>query len=139
MAGAAGVNISLTTFLNFRKAHKSAKLLLKSDKGDLSVTLEVNIGQYVDSERKSEVGRGYQGLQRRQASPSQLRRRARRAADQAVQQRAADYAAAAQASHLPTEAAEQVVAETNVAATEREVSAAKTASSKEATDQARLG
>ena len=62
-------------------------------------------------DRKSQVSRGHQDLQRRQVGPSQLRRRARRAADPAVQQRAAEYAvdaAATPALPLPSDVTEQV-------------------------------
>ena len=97
MAGVAGVNKALRTFLNSWKAQKSATLSLESDKGDLSVVLKVNFGLYSDSEGRKEAGRGYQGLLGRQVGPSQLRRRERRAADQAIQQRAAEHAASAAA------------------------------------------
>ena len=61
MAGAAGVRKALNTFLNSWKRNKSAKLTLTSDKGDLSVVLELKLGQYCESERRVEAGRGYQG------------------------------------------------------------------------------
>ena len=95
MAGAAGVRKALKTFLNSWKGNKSAKLTLTSVKGDLSVVLELKLGQYCESERRVE-GRGYQGLHGRQVGPSQLRRRERRAADPVIQQRAAAHAASAQ-------------------------------------------
>ena len=92
MAGVAGVNTSLKTFLDCWKANKSAKLTLESVNGALSVTMKMSIGQWTP-----EACRGHQSLQRRQAGPSQLRRRERRSADEAVQQMAAEYAASAAA------------------------------------------
>ena len=90
MAGVAGVDTSLKTFLDCWKANKSAKLTLESVNGALSVTMKMSIGQWTP-----EACRGHQSLQRRQAGPSQLRRRERRSADKAVQQRAAEHAASA--------------------------------------------
>ena len=111
MAGAAGAYKTLKLFMDTWRANKSAKLTLESDKGDLKVNLHVNLGHYVTSDRKSQVSRGHQDLQRRQVGPSQLRRRARRAADPAVQQRAAEYAvdaAATPALPLLSDVTEQV-------------------------------
>ena len=60
MAGAAGVKKALKTFLSSWKGNKSAKLTLTSDKGDLSVVLELKLGQYCESIRRVEASRGYQ-------------------------------------------------------------------------------
>ena len=49
MTGVAGVEKYLKTFLDSWKANKSAKLMLKSDQGDLSLTREVNLGHYGQS------------------------------------------------------------------------------------------
>ena len=97
MAGVAGVNKAFRTFLNNWKAQKSATLSLRSDKGELSVVLKVNLGLYSVSEGRKEAGRGYKGLLGRQVGPSQLHRRERRAADPVIQQRAAEHAASAAA------------------------------------------
>ena len=40
------VEKALKTFMNKWKSHKSAKLELTSDKGELSVLLEVKLGQF---------------------------------------------------------------------------------------------
>ena len=99
------------------KDHKSAKLSLKSENGELSV----NFGQYKQGDGKSEASRGYKGLQRRQVGPSQLRRRQRRSADQAVQKRAAEHAASVASSTRPAaaeEASAQQVADEEAAAAE---------------------
>ena len=93
----AGVNKAFRTFLNNWKAQKSATLSLRSDKGELSVVLKVNLGLYSVSEGRKEAGRGYKGLLGRQVGPSQLHRRERRAADPVIQQRAAGHAASAAA------------------------------------------
>ena len=79
---------------------------LKSDKGDLSVILELRIGNFSE---KQEAGRGHQNLQRRQVGPSQLRRRERRASDKDVQRKAAEYAASlpAAAENAASTSAEQ--------------------------------
>ena len=75
------------------KAHKSATMSPKSDKVDL----EVNFRPYNENEVRVEASRGYQGLLGRQVDPSDLRRRERRSADPAIQQRAAEHAASAAA------------------------------------------
>ena len=56
MARVVKVNRFLKTFLDSWNVDKSAKLVLNSEKGELSVILEVSFGHY-DSEKKSEVGR----------------------------------------------------------------------------------
>ena len=128
-------------FLDSWKANKSAKLMLKSDQGDLSLSLEVNLGHYGESERRLEAGGGHQGLQRRQVGPSQLQRRARRAADPGVQQRAAEHAASAAA--VTVAAAEEAAADEDagdkamnteeVTIAEKAVSAEEAAAGEEAT------
>ena len=104
MAGVAGVdprlNKTLTSFLSEWRAHNSAVLTLKSVRGELSVTLKMKLGYHGE---KPEAGMDYQNLQWKQIGPSQLRQRERRAADPVVQQKAAEYVAAA-AIHPPTPA-----------------------------------
>ena len=70
--------------------HTKLQNLLDSVKGDVSVTLEVNIGHL-----SPEVGRGCQNLPRREAEHSQVRRKEQRSVDDAVWQKEAEYAAAA--------------------------------------------
>ena len=97
------------------KDHTSAKLTLKSENGELSMTVEVNFGQYNPNDGKFGASRGYQGLQGRQVGPSQLRRRQRRSDDQGVQKRAAEHAAGAAPAARPAAAdetpAQQLAAE----------------------------
>ena len=66
----------------------SAKLTLTSDKGELSVLLEVKLGQFKPrvTVKEPAAGRGHQGSQERPVGPSQQRRRERRAGNVAVQQ-----------------------------------------------------
>ena len=52
MAGVAGVNTALKMFMDAWKDHKSAKLSLKSENGELSVIVEVNFGQYNPNDGK---------------------------------------------------------------------------------------
>lgn len=82
--------MALKAFLDIWKAQNSAKLSLHSDKGAISVILELKLGHYGE---KPIASRGHQNSQRRRVGPSPLRRRERRAADKAVQQRAAEHAA----------------------------------------------
>lgn len=84
------LDVALKAFLDIWKAQNSAKLSLHSDKGALSVILELKLGHYGE---KPIASRGHQNSQRRRVGPSPLRRRERRAADKAVQQRAAEHAA----------------------------------------------
>ena len=92
MASVTEVKRSFWTLVNLWKAKKSATLTLKSVKGDLEVTFNVNLGQHdgKDEPRNQKT----QFLLKRGASSSKQRRKQRRAADPAVKQRAEAYAAA---------------------------------------------
>ena len=135
MAGVAGVRKALKSFLNSWKANRSAKLTLSSDKGDMSVILDLNLGHYCESERRIEAGRSYQGLHGRQVGSSQLRRRERRAADPVIQQqRAAAHDVSAQTGPaLPPVAA---AAEEAVAAAAAQVAASAAEAASESAEQA---
>ena len=69
---------AVETFVNNWKAKKSAMFSLKSEKCEVSVILELNIGHHSEQQ---EATRGHQNLQRRQVGPSQLHRREKRSAD----------------------------------------------------------
>ena len=66
----AGVRKALKAFLNSWKAYRSAKLTLSSDKGDMSVILDLNLGHYCEIERRVEAGRSYQGLHGSKSAPA---------------------------------------------------------------------
>ena len=89
MASVAEAKRSFWALVNQWKAKKSATLTLKSVKGDLRVSFNVSLGQHDESAHQKTEHPLKKG-----ASPSQQRRKQRRAADPAVQLRAEAHAVA---------------------------------------------
>ena len=89
MASVAEAKRSFWALVSQWKAKKSATLTLKSVKGDLRVSFKVSLGQHDASAHQKT-----QQPLKKGGSPSQRRRKQRRAADPAVQLRAEAHAAA---------------------------------------------
>ena len=92
MAGVERAKKALWALLRSYDARSSAKLTISTEKGKLKVVLEQSFDQHSNVQTKAP----------RRISPSQLRRKERRAADPAVRQRAAAHQAAGEAAVLPS-------------------------------------